>query len=77
MDKAEAHYLDEFPTKYQMRTGRNTGLQLYCKHVKLGLHRHLERMKFDPTKRTHPTSGQSHPKVKQFGTIDKKNLYNI
>ncbi len=77
LDKKEAHYLDQFPTSYHMKTGRNTNLQLYCKHVPIGLHRQLERMKFDITKRTHPVSHRSHPKMKKFGEIDKKNLYDI
>ena len=77
MDRLEAHYLDEFPTAYHMITGRNKGLQQYCKHATLRLDKHLERLKFDPTKRSHPISLRSKPKIKRFGDIDKKNLLEL
>lgn len=77
LDKIEAKYIDAFPNKYHMKTGRNNNLQLYCAHVELGLHKHLKRMKYDITKRTNPISKQSHPKMKDFGNVDKKNLYDI
>lgn len=76
-DNKEAHLMDEFPTKNHMTTGRNNDLNLYCSHVKLGLFRHLARLKIDPAGRQHPVSHRSHPKVKKFGAIDKKNLYDI
>ena len=77
VDQIEQHYIDQFPTNEHMKTGRNKGLQAICGHAKLNMHYHLTRMKFNVTKRSHPVSHRSKPKMKKFGSIDKKNLYDI
>ena len=76
-DKKEQHYIDEFPTERHLKTGRNIGFKNICPHAKLNMNHHLQQMKYDPTKRSHIVSHRSKPKMKPFGEIDKKHLFDI
>jgi hypothetical protein len=74
-DKKEELLIDSWPSKYQMKHGRIDGLRMYCKHVKIGVHKYVH---FDGTKRQNIVSHRSKPKKHDFGGVDKKNnLYNI